>query len=181
MTRPIAIVRGKAAQSPVVVGLGGNLGKPIQAFRAAIGSLSRLAPVHAVSQLYRSAPMGPPQPDFLNAAVLVDFGASLHELLLVLQTLEAEAGRERAIRWGPRTLDLDILWAGPRTESSSTLSVPHPGLMERAFALLPLLDVYPDARDPVSGTSYSGLVLAQEQSSCKSVEGANWWAEVTAQ
>lgn len=179
MTRPITFAEGKPVDLPVVVGFGGNLGNPQQAFRKALGELGTRVPIHAVSRLYRSAPWGPPQPDFLNAAVLVDFSGALGQLLVLLQELEHAAGRTRTIRWGPRTLDLDILWADDRTESSSTLTVPHPALTQRAFALFPLLDVCPEARDPQSGALYSRFAEALEQSSCNSVEGVNWWEAVS--
>jgi 2-amino-4-hydroxy-6-hydroxymethyldihydropteridine diphosphokinase len=165
------------ALAPVVIGLGGNLGEPIHAFRGALDGLARLTRIGAISRLYRSSALGPAQPDYLNAAVLLDFAGSLVSLLQEIQDLEIAAGRKRTVRWGPRTLDLDILWAGSRVEATSTLSVPHSALKSRAFALLPLLDVFPDACDPLTGEHYSQLALARQQPSCKSVEGVNWWVD----
>ncbi len=134
-----AVPKGAA----VIVGLGGNLGSPERLFSQVIRTLGeKFAPV-SVSSLYTSLALGPEQPDFLNAAVCLHHPGPLHELLLALQILERDAGRVRTQRWGPRTLDLDILWAQNRTEQTSSLTVPHPELLQRAFALRPLLDVFP--------------------------------------
>src|SRR4051812_28201999 len=96
----------------VVIGLGANLGTPDLALRRAAAELSTWGAESKVSRLYRSAPVGgPPQPDFLNAALCFAYPGSLRSLLGRLQAVEAGAGRVRRERWGPRSLDLDILWA----------------------------------------------------------------------
>ncbi len=110
------------------------------------------------SRLYRTAPIGPPQPDFLNAAIRGTYRGSPTQLLETCLRLEAELGRVRPLRWGPRIIDLDILWISGVRVSTSQLTVPHPRLHQRAFALHPLLDVAPDAEDPGSGRLYSGFV-----------------------
>ena len=108
----------------------------------------------ACSRVYETKPVGgPPQGDFLNAAVLVSWEEG--DLLEALQAIERDLGRERDVRWGPRTIDLDILWAEDRIISDPPrLVVPHPRLHERAFALAPLLDVVPDAVDPKTKQPY---------------------------
>lgn len=125
-----------------VVGIGSNLGSREALLRAAIALLGR--EVVAVSRLYRTPPLGPPQPEFLNAAVRVRTELSPLALLSELQRVEAQLGRVRRERWGPRTIDLDFLWWEGGAIDEPGLSVPHPGLMERAFALGPLLDVAPE-------------------------------------
>lgn len=129
----------------MIVGLGSNLGSREALLRAAIDGLDGLdgVAVRARSRLYVTAPVGPPQPDYLNAAVSLEVADAPTALLRRTLALEAALGRVRAERWGPRTLDLDLLWA-ERPVRTDALTVPHPRLRERAFALAPLLDVAPD-------------------------------------
>lgn len=114
--------------------------------------------VVARSRVYETAPVGgPPQPQFLNAAILVECTLGLPALLETLLRIEVSLGRVRGpgeIRFGPRTLDLDVLWAEGITFDDPRLTVPHPRLTGRAFALLPLLEVAPGAADPRTGEPY---------------------------
>jgi 2-amino-4-hydroxy-6-hydroxymethyldihydropteridine diphosphokinase len=137
-----------------VIGLGSNLGDRAEILRRAVVELGALGQVFAVSALYETEPVGPPQPTYLNAAVRLLTDLDLPELLEALLAIERRFGRERRERWGARIVDLDILWASGGVFESETLQVPHPRLNERAFALLPLLDVAPEATDPQSGESY---------------------------
>lgn len=125
-----------------VIGLGSNLGSREAMLRAAIALLD--LEVVATSKLYRTPPLGPPQPEYLNAAVRVRSDRSPEELLAELQRVEKLLGRVRRERWGPRTIDLDFLWWEGGKVDVPGLTVPHPGLLERAFALAPLLDVAPE-------------------------------------
>jgi len=143
----------------VVVGLGANLGDRRATLHEAVRSLRGLGEA-TLSFVYESAAVGPPQPDFLNAAVRLTSALEPLELLDRLLEIERMAGRERRERWGPRTLDLDMLWISGRSISLPNLVVPHPELGRRAFALLPLLDVAPDAVDPASGKSYASVLAA---------------------
>jgi 2-amino-4-hydroxy-6-hydroxymethyldihydropteridine diphosphokinase len=130
----------------VVIGLGANLGDRLATLRAARDAIAgEVAPVERGSHIYETAPVGPAQPDFLNAAVLVRWSRGLDEMLALLLGIEARMGRVRRERWGPRVLDLDILWTDGDAVRREGLEVPHPRLAERAFAILPLLDVAPDA------------------------------------
>jgi 2-amino-4-hydroxy-6-hydroxymethyldihydropteridine diphosphokinase len=143
----------------VVIGLGANIGAPEAALRLAIGELARIGSLGAVSRLYRSAPVGgPPQPDFLNAAARLLYHGDVEALLLEAHRIEHLAGRERRERWGPRTLDLDILWVAGVSVHREGLHVPHARLRERAFALQPMVDVAPDATDPADGTAYRDVL-----------------------
>ena len=130
----------------VVIGLGSNLGSR-GAFLAAAVQALRTSPgvrVTRLSKMYRTAPLGPPQPDYLNAAVRVETELSLEALHGETLGIERALGRERRERWGPRTIDLDLLFSDGPPLSTASLSVPHPRLAERAFALAPLLDVLDD-------------------------------------
>lgn len=143
------------------LGLGGNLGDPVVAFATA---LRRLETHHAVSlvrpsSVYRTAPWGKlDQPEFLNMAVLVETGLSARALLDLCLSLEREGGRERRERWGPRTLDIDILTYGGQTIDEPGLQVPHPRIAERAFVLAPLAEIAPGMM--IGGRSVANLLEA---------------------
>lgn len=157
-----------------VVGLGANLGDPVAAFVAALRTLQRRGRVVGVSPLYRSHPIGPAQPDFHNAAVRLELRGEPSDLLDILMEIEREHGRERTQHWGPRTLDLDVLWLGDRVIDSERLCVPHPRLLERAFALVPLLSLVPAARDPRTGQSYVATLLSLGTAGLEAVSDARW-------
>jgi 2-amino-4-hydroxy-6-hydroxymethyldihydropteridine diphosphokinase len=138
----------------VVLGLGSNLGDRLGTLRNAVGRLREVATVERVSSVYESAAVGPPQPDYLNAALLARFEGTAHALLDATQAVERDLGRVRTIRWGPRTIDIDVLWIEGMVVHDERLVVPHPELWARAFALCPLLELVPDATDPVTGERY---------------------------
>ncbi len=129
----------------VVIGLGSNLGDRAATLRTAVAKLRDVAHVKKISRVYETAPIGPEQPDYLNAAVLVEWSAPIADLLPELLRIEKEMGRVRRERWQARTIDLDILWTDGERVALPDLTVPHARLHERAFAVLPLLDVAPDA------------------------------------
>jgi 2-amino-4-hydroxy-6-hydroxymethyldihydropteridine diphosphokinase len=137
-----------------VVGLGANLGDRLATMRAAGGELARATHVEKTSRVYATAPVGPAQPQFLNAAALVRHKGTPEELLDALLAIEVKLGRVRREKWGPRTIDLDFLWADGVVWESERLTVPHPHLRERAFALVPLLELVPEAVDPRTGERY---------------------------
>ena len=129
------------------VGLGSNLGGPSRQIGLALDALGRATQVAVtgVSGLYRSAPLGGiEQPEFLNAAVRLETLLSASDLLGVLKGIEAELGRDRTERrWGPRSIDLDLLVYGSETIEEPGLTVPHSGIALRNFVLLPLRDLEP--------------------------------------
>lgn len=144
-----------------VVGLGANLGDRAGCLQRAVEALGQLGTVTAVSALYESDPVGgPPQPRYFNAAVRLATWLGPAGLLHALLGIERSAGRERRVRWGPRTLDLDLLWIRDVTVRTPELVVPHPRLTERQFALVPLLEVAPEAIDPSTGLSYASIARA---------------------
>ena len=138
-----------------VIGFGANLGDRLGAMRAALAALGGVARVEKTSHVYATAPVGPPQPEYLNAAALVVWEGTAEGLLEALLAIEAKLGRVRGSeRFGPRTIDLDVLWIDGVAAETERLVVPHPRLKERAFAMVPLLDVVPDAREPRTGEAY---------------------------
>jgi len=129
------------------LGLGSNLGDRVAFLRA---PLAGLADAVAVSQVYETDPLGGPgeQRPYLNLVVELDTASSPRELLEVCRRLEADAQRVRTERWGPRTLDVDVLWVDGHTVHEDDLDVPHPRMWERRFVLVPLAELAPDLATP---------------------------------
>jgi 2-amino-4-hydroxy-6-hydroxymethyldihydropteridine diphosphokinase len=148
-----------------VLGLGGNLGDRRAYLAAALAALAADPRIRvlAVSPLYETPPWGKTdQPPFLNAALRIDTTLSPRGLLDAVLAVEAKLGRRRTERWGPRVVDIDILVFGDAALDEPGLHVPHPRLLERAFALRPLVDVAPAAElfGRAARTWLSGLDLA---------------------
>ncbi len=144
-----------------VIGIGSNLGSRESLVLAAADML-RADPemgFERVSTVRETPPMGPPQPGYLNAAGLLHTALAADEILRRLLEIERSLGRERGERWGPRTLDLDLLWIDGESVATPTLVVPHPGLRERTFALGPLLELCPEALE--AETEWDELPLAR--------------------
>lgn len=143
---------GSASPTLAFVGLGSNLGDSAEVLRAAARALDAAPHTRLLrlSSLYRTPAWGlTDQPDFVNAVAMLETGLSARELLAAMFAIEREAGRARRAdgsdRWGPRTLDLDLLLYGEAVIDEPGLHVPHPHLHERAFALVPLLEIAPEA------------------------------------
>lgn len=137
------------------VALGSNLGDSRQHLLSAVEALAALSHTQVIarSRIYRTPPWGVlDQPDFLNAAVALETALEPYDLLDALLAIERAAGRQRSgERWGPRTLDLDLLHVAGRTMHSPRLTLPHPHIAERAFVLLPLGDLAPELDIPGQG------------------------------
>jgi 2-amino-4-hydroxy-6-hydroxymethyldihydropteridine diphosphokinase len=151
----------------VVIGLGSNVGDRLANLDGAVARLRADRSMHVLrrSPVYETAPVGgPPQGDYLNAAVLVVTSLDAREILDRALAVEQEMGRVRSdeTRWGPRTIDLDVLWIEGEAIDEEGLEVPHPRLHERAFALRPLLDIAADAVDFRTGTAYATLPASAE-------------------
>ncbi|MFO1505135.1 MAG: 2-amino-4-hydroxy-6-hydroxymethyldihydropteridine diphosphokinase [Steroidobacteraceae bacterium] len=139
---------------PAYVGIGSNLGDSRARVEAAFDALGAIAETKlmARSRLYRTRPYGPVQQgDFVNAAAGLLTRLSAQALLAALRGIEAAQGRVRAERWGPRTLDLDLLVYGDLRIDDAELVVPHPGIAERGFVLAPLNDIAPTLDVPGKG------------------------------
>ena len=159
------------------LGLGSNLGDRRSFLAAAVRRLGEVGRVVAVSSLYETAPVGgPPQGSFLNAVVVVETSVGPRRLLELAQAVEREAGRRRLVRWGPRSLDVDLLlYEGPAVEEPG-LRVPHPRLTGRRFALEPLVEAWPEAALPDGALAASFLAEVADQDA-RLVAGPGWWEE----
>jgi 2-amino-4-hydroxy-6-hydroxymethyldihydropteridine diphosphokinase len=164
-----------AQRTRYVVGLGANLGDRRGTLRSAVLALGAHGAVARLSHLYETAALGPPQPDYLNAAALLESPLAPRALLDELLGIERRHGRKRRERWGPRTLDLDLLHSPGLTLNEPGLALPHPELTRRPFALLPLLDVLPDGRDQLSGASHTELLSKLDCSSVRRIEKSESW------
>ncbi len=145
-----------------IIALGSNLGDSWGIVSQTLERLQRQLGIKVlkVSPWYRTQPVGPPQPDYLNGCVRIATALDPFELLAVCQNLEHQANRQRSQHWGPRTLDLDLILYGDLQLSSPILTLPHPRFRERAFVLVPLVDLEPNGVDPVTQISFQSL-LAQ--------------------
>jgi 2-amino-4-hydroxy-6-hydroxymethyldihydropteridine diphosphokinase len=151
------------------IALGSNLGDSLTTLQNALKLLDRISgiSVTSVSSWYKTAPVGPPQPDYLNGCALLEVELNPQELLARLLEIEQQFGRVRRERWGPRTLDLDLILFDDLILQSADLEIPHPRMRERAFVLVPLAEIAPDWVDPVSGKSIGQLL---EGLDCSGVE-----------
>lgn len=142
----------------VFLGLGSNLGDRARLLGDALRTLD--GQVVAVSDVYRTAPVGGPsgQQDFLNLVVELATDLTPKELLAVCQRLESAAERVRVERWGPRTLDVDVLWIDGYRSDDPDLTVPHPRMFQRRFVLAPLQELAPDLVDDVLVQQATGSV-----------------------
>lgn len=154
----------------VYIGLGSNI-EPERHLPAAANLLREALGLLALSPVYRTPPWGlTEQSDFMNAVAAAETSLAPLELLDALRGIEARLNRERSLRWGPRTIDLDLLACGDRVLRHERLQLPHPRLHERAFTLKPLCDLAPGWVHPLLGRSAMDLLAALDQSGIERVE-----------
>ena len=155
--------------SKCAIGLGSNLGDSLGILNSAIEAITTSSQIDliAVSSWYRTTPIGPPQPDYLNGCAIVWTSLTSQEFLNTLHAIEAEFGRVREEVWGARTLDLDLLLYGDAIIDTPELQVPHPRMTERGFVLVPLAEIAPDAIDPKSRES---ILALRNKLECSGIE-----------
>ena len=144
--------------SRAVLSVGSNIGDRMGHLQGALDALSERVDVIAISGIFETSPVGgPEQDDFLNAVIIVETTLAPHELLELCQQVEADRDRVREVRWGPRTLDVDIIAMDGTVLDDSVLTLPHPRAHERAFVCVPWLDVDADAALPQGRIADLGL------------------------
>ncbi|MDH6100807.1 2-amino-4-hydroxy-6-hydroxymethyldihydropteridine diphosphokinase [Anabaenopsis sp. FSS-46] len=143
------------------IALGSNIGESQAILEGAIKSLEKIpgVTIKAISSWYKTAPVGgPEQPDYLNGCAILEVQLTPEQLLKTLQEIEQEFGRVRKERWGPRTLDLDVILFNDLILETPDLQIPHPRMRERAFVLVPLAEIAPEWIEPVTKETISQLL-----------------------
>jgi len=160
------------------IALGSNLGDSLVILESALKNLDQTfgITVKAKSSWYQTAPVGPPQPDYLNGCAILEVQLTPEELLETLLGIERQFGRVRLEHWGPRTLDLDLLLFDQLILESPTLQIPHPRMTQRDFVLRPLAEIAPHWIEPVSG-----MAIAQLLEQLNSAEGNRSNSDITEQ
>lgn len=163
----------------IVLSFGSNVGDSVGIIREALKSVSSFVRDMRVSSLYLTAPQDyTEQPDFYNAVAAGNFDATPEDLLARIQKVEKDFGRDRArcVAKGPRTLDIDIILFGGRCVSlkKPDLEIPHRAAKKRLFVLVPLLEILPDAADPVSGELFRDIAAGLPNQGIKKAEGHIW-------
>ncbi len=152
----------------IYLSLGTNIGDRQANLRTALAALPPAVRLVAVSSIYETAPWGYlEQPDFLNLAVKAETKLSPQDLLAHLKSIEEELGREKTVRWGPRRIDLDILFYDKLVLEMDGLTIPHPKIAERAFVLVPLAELAPGLKHPVTGETVREMLAAVDKASVK--------------
>ena len=163
------------SQSPIhrsVIALGSNLGNSLNTLENAIETLARTPGITLInsSSWYRTKPVGPPQPDYLNGCALLQVHSSPHQLLETLLEIEQQFGRVRKEHWGARTLDLDLILYENLILDTPNLKIPHPRMKERAFVLVPLVEIAPNWIEPISRKTVLELFKEIESSGVTQAE-----------
>jgi 2-amino-4-hydroxy-6-hydroxymethyldihydropteridine diphosphokinase len=164
------------AEEQVLLGLGGNIGDPLASMRAALQALDGhpQCRVAKVSSIWRTPPWGViDQPDFLNACADIRTDLEPRAFLDLCLSIEQDLKRVRDVRWGPRSIDMDILFFTDRNISQSGLIVPHPRLADRAFVLVPLAEIAPERMH--RGNSIAELARLSDQSGMTMQQGPGWF------
>ena len=145
--------------SKTAIALGSNLGDSLTTLESSLTVINSIPGVNlvAVSSWYRTQPIGPPQPDYLNGCAILNVQQTPEELLALLQAVELQFGRVRNEKWGARTLDLDIILYEDLMINTPNLTIPHPRIHERAFVLVPLAQIAADWQEPKTGKAIAQL------------------------
>jgi len=163
----------KKVQSAIA--LGSNLGDSLATLKAALEILDNNPDiaVKSISSWYETAPMGPPQPDYINGCAILEVRLEPQTLLETLLAIELKFGRVRRERWGPRTIDLDLILFDDLILETPTLELPHPRMRERAFVLVPLAEIAPHWIEPVTKKAIAQLLENIDTTGVKKMANLN--------
>ncbi len=155
------------------IALGSNMGNSLEILEAALETLSQTSGIilQSKSSWYQTKAIGPPQPNYLNGCALLRVKIIPQLLLKTLLDIEDQFGRVRQERWGPRTLDLDLLLYENLILHTPTLQIPHPRMSDRSFVLVPLAEIAPDWVEPVSGRTIQDLLTGVDSSDVRLFKG----------
>jgi 2-amino-4-hydroxy-6-hydroxymethyldihydropteridine diphosphokinase len=155
----------------VFLSLGGNLGNTQEIFEACYPMIeNKVGAILEQSSLYRTAAWGlQDQADFVNQVILVETALMPEAILVAIQSIEKDFGRERRVTWGPRTLDLDILFVDQQIIQTANLQVPHPHIQNRKFILIPMHEIAADYEHPLLNKSIADLLLETEDTSAVNI------------
>ncbi len=164
-----------SGETTIYLGLGSNLGERKKNLIAALDALAPGVRVEAVSSLYETDPVGPQdQQDFYNAVCRASTGLQPQALLARVKEIEADVGRVRARRWGPRMIDIDILLYGDEIVAEPDLRIPHQELANRAFVLVPLAELAADVTHPSQGKTVAELLASVDASGVRLLAKTGW-------
>jgi 2-amino-4-hydroxy-6-hydroxymethyldihydropteridine diphosphokinase len=154
------------------IALGSNLGDSLATLSRAIVTLNNTPEiaVKSHSSWYQTAPVGPPQPDYINACAILEVALQPEQLLAKLLEIEIKFNRVRREKWGPRTLDLDLLLYDNLILETPTLTLPHPRMTERAFVLVPLAEIAPDWVHPVTKSAIGQILQTADCSGVQKLQ-----------
>ncbi|NES67395.1 MAG: 2-amino-4-hydroxy-6-hydroxymethyldihydropteridine diphosphokinase [Okeania sp. SIO2D1] len=168
MSHKVHFSQSEKQENNVAVALGSNLGDSLSILENAIQILSKTPGItlNTYSSWYRTKPIGPKQPDYLNGCALLKVELTPQKLLEIILDIEKQFKRVRLVHWGPRTLDIDLILYDDLILDIPNLQIPHPRMRERAFVLVPLAEIAPNWIDPVSGKAIAQLL---EEVECSGV------------
>ncbi len=159
-------------QNLVFLGLGTNLGDRQQQLQDAVNALGRILTVDAISHIYETDPWGDvDQPDFLNICLAGTTALTPQELLRAIKLIEHDLGRRATRRWGPRVIDIDILFYSNVIIDTPELQIPHPHIAERAFVLVPLADIAPNLIHPQTNQATEALLRHVDRAAARRIAG----------
>jgi 2-amino-4-hydroxy-6-hydroxymethyldihydropteridine diphosphokinase len=162
--------------TPVFIALGSNIEPRLKYLTSAMAQLQKLGTVLKIAPLYRSGPFGiEDQPDFLNSACILSTNFLPLDFLKALKDIEKNLGRRKTFRWGPREIDLDIIFFGDRIINQEELIIPHPGFKERRFVLLPLVQMDADFIPPAENRTLKEILHGCSDETTLKLEKKNWY------